>query len=628
MKRSEEAREKTKGAAARLLAAIGFCARETIEISAPTTALILLASALSAALNLSIPWALDAFARAAVTGDDLLPPLAVIALLALVIHPGTTLVRDFAWAGLCGRLIAKASEKGFSKALSMSAAWHADRQSGRVMRDVLRGATAMENLSDRIVYSFVPIPILFIGGAVGAFLHGGTVAAAALAFLLLAGNAIAFIHATRIVLPKTEIAADADSAVSGRMADALAGVAEIRASGAEPREEDGMRRLLDAWRRNATVAWNAGIIGHILQHQTLAVALVVILSLTAFAGPGALSPGDAAWFASTWVLLRASTINLGSEFRAAVKAAGEMRALSELLAETPGVIEAAEPKPFVGGAGRIDFVGVDFSYGTDARGLFRKLDVSFAPGSVTAIVGRSGSGKTTLVKLLLRLAEPTAGTILIDGADIASVRLRELRRAIALVPQEPVLFHRSVRENVAYGKPDASDAEIEEACAKARILDLVRSLPKGLDSVVGERGAKLSGGERQRVAIARALLSNRPILILDEATSALDVLSERLVKEAIEAASEGRTVIVIAHRLSTVRRAERIVVMDGGRIVESGNHDELISIDGIYAAMLKEGRDVIDAENVAPEEDDEGFEHGETEDPGDDDGSSDGKAPK
>ena len=252
-----------------------------------------------------------------------------------------------------------------------------------------------------------------------------------------------------------------------------------------------------------------------------------------------------------------------------------------LVADDPNAPKLSVPE------GHISFEGVGFRY-ADAEETDRVFDdftLDIPAGQRVGLVGRSGSGKTTLTTLLLRLEDLQRGRILIDGQDIAHVSQVSLRRHIAYVPQEPLLFHRSIRENIAYGKPEATEEEIRRAAEEANATEFIDRLPAGLDTQVGERGVKLSGGQRQRIAIARAILTDAPILVLDEATSALDSESERLIQDALERLMRGRTSIVVAHRLSTVASLDRIVVLSHGIIVEDGTHEGLVEAGGEYARL-------------------------------------------
>ena len=240
------------------------------------------------------------------------------------------------------------------------------------------------------------------------------------------------------------------------------------------------------------------------------------------------------------------------------------------------------------GKGGIRFHNVTFHYGSHLLPLYRDFSVAIRPGERVGLVGHSGSGKTTFVKLIQRLYDVNRGCILIDGQDIAGATQASLRSQIAIVQQEPILFHRSLAENIAYGRPGASQAEIEQAASQASAHDFICRLPKGYATMVGERGVKLSGGERQRVAIARAFLADAPILILDEATSSLDSESEVLIQNAMERLMVGRTTLIIAHRLSTVKALDRLLVFDRGRIVEEGRHEALVRLDGgIYRRLFE-----------------------------------------
>lgn len=267
------------------------------------------------------------------------------------------------------------------------------------------------------------------------------------------------------------------------------------------------------------------------------------------------------------------------------RAFGDASKMVQILDIEPKIKDPIKPAKLVEGNGRIVFDNVAFTHDGNEDALFKDFNVVLKPGEKIGLVGHSGSGKTTLTRLLLRFSDVDEGSVLVDGQDVRDITQNDLNSKIAYVPQEPLLFHRSLRENIAYGRKDVTDKEIMAIARKASAHDFIKNLPDGYDTLVGERGVKLSGGQRQRVAIARAMIKNAPILVLDEATSALDSESEALIQDALWRLMEGKTAIVIAHRLSTIQKMDRIIVLDNGKILEQGSHRELIRKNGKYAEL-------------------------------------------
>ncbi|WP_336810215.1 ABC transporter ATP-binding protein [Bosea sp. MMO-172] len=294
--------------------------------------------------------------------------------------------------------------------------------------------------------------------------------------------------------------------------------------------------------------------------------------------------GDFTGYVSALLLAAQPMRSLGNLNAIVQEAGASLKRYYALMDEKPRVLDRPDAKPLAVGAGEVAFRHLRFRYREDQRAL-EGIDLVAQGGRTMALVGRSGSGKSTLLALVPRLYDPTEGRIEIDGQDLRNVTLRSLRRQVGVVSQDVVLFDDSVRANIAFGRPEASEEEIVAAAKAAAAHEFIMAMPGGYDAPVGERGHKLSGGERQRIAIARAILKNAPILLLDEATSALDTESERLVQQALASLMKGRTTIVIAHRLSTIREADLIVVMDEGKVVETGSHDELLARDGAYARL-------------------------------------------
>ena len=304
---------------------------------------------------------------------------------------------------------------------------------------------------------------------------------------------------------------------------------------------------------------------------------------------GEMSLGDFTAF-YTWLLMLLGPMRmLGMALGMAQRATASGARLFEVLDTEPRIASPAEPAPLPEGRGRVELRNVTVHYEGAAEPSLRDVSLDVAPGTTVALVGPTGSGKTTLVQLLGRLYDPVEGAVLLDGADVRTLALEDLRRAVATVDDNPFLFSATVAENIAYARPDATREEIEEAARRAQAHEFIERLADGYDTLVGERGLTLSGGQRQRLAIARALVADPRVLILDDATSSVDASTESLIKAALAEAMEGRTTFVIAHRLSTIALADEIVVLEGGRIVAQGTHDELLEIDGLYREIVEKG---------------------------------------
>lgn len=304
---------------------------------------------------------------------------------------------------------------------------------------------------------------------------------------------------------------------------------------------------------------------------------------------GTMTIGDLVQFVIYSVMVAGSTGALSEIWGELQRAAGATERLAELLAAEDTIRDpvkaAALPRPL---KGDIRFEGVTFHYPSrPAQSALEGVDMTIRAGETVALVGPSGAGKSTVIQLIQRFWDPEVGRITLDGIDLTKLSRNDFRRAIALVPQDPVIFANSARENIRFGRPEASDAEVEAAAQAAAAHDFLTALPEGYDTFVGERGVMLSGGQKQRIAIARAILRDAPVLLLDEATSALDAESERAVQSAVERLSQGRTTLIVAHRLATVKKADRIVVFDQGRIVAEGSHDQLVAEGGLYARLAR-----------------------------------------
>ncbi|MFB9269060.1 ABC transporter ATP-binding protein [Bradyrhizobium erythrophlei] len=480
------------------------------------------------------------------------------------------------------------AQQAFMRVQRFSTDWHANSFAGSTVRKITRGMWALDLLNDTILMALLPSLVVLVGSMILLGLHWPSLGAViAIGSVIYVAMTMAF--QVRYVAPAARVSNAWDTKVGGTLADALTCNAVVKSFGAEEREDARLAGVVGRWRRRVRRTWYR-------YNHTGAAQLVVLLCFRTSVIGGAIllwaaghaTPGDVTYVLTSYYIIHAYLRDVGMHINNLQRSVNDMEELVAIHGEPLGIVDAVDATPIDIQGGRIVFDDVTFHYGGHRRPLYDGLAVDIRAGERVGLVGRSGSGKTTFVKLVQRLYDVSGGRILIDGQDIAKATQQSLRSQIAIVQQEPILFHRSLAENIAYGRPGASMDAIEHAARLANAHDFIMRLPKGYGTLVGERGVKLSGGERQRVALARAFLADAPVLILDEATSSLDSESEALIQEAMERLMKGRTSIVIAHRLSTVRSMDRILVFDRGEIVEQGTHKALTARPGgIYRGLFE-----------------------------------------
>ncbi|KKR01532.1 MAG: ABC transporter-related protein [Candidatus Nomurabacteria bacterium GW2011_GWC2_39_41] len=379
--------------------------------------------------------------------------------------------------------------------------------------------------------------------------------------------------------------AEQDSRISGRLADVFSNILAVKFFSARSKEIDSFGKYTAEGAKRSKKASFMGAKIDLIQHlliicvQGITLYLVITLWLQ-----GQISTGTVVLIETYMVIVSNNLWEFGNSLTRFMKSIADMQEMVDIFEIIPDILDPKNPEALKMKEGRIIFHNVSFKYQMGEE-VLTDFNLDIKPGERVGIVGHSGAGKSTITKLLLRFNDITEGSITIDGQDIRNVTQDDLRSVISYVPQEPILFHRPIKENINYGKIDASQEEVIDVAIKAHADDFISKLPKGYDTLVGERGVKLSGGERQRVAIARAMLKDSPILMLDEATSSLDSISESYIQDAFTELMKGKTTIVIAHRLSTIQKMDRIIVLDKGKIVEEGTHKELLSKDGLYADL-------------------------------------------
>jgi ATP-binding cassette subfamily B protein len=552
-------------------------------------ALALLLIVAAKLVNLYVPVAL----KQIVDGLNVEPSLLLLPVGLLLAYGaariGVTLfneLRQVVFARVMARTSRQVTLKVFGHLLGLSLKFHLDRRTGGVARDVERGGSAISELLDWTLYTIVPtlLEVLLVTAVLVwaydwgfAFITLGTLLAYSLWTLAVTEWRTRFYRA----------AVEADTRANERAVDSLLNYETVKYFNNEAHEsaryDQNLRHL-----ENAKVKSTQSLALLNLGQSVVIASGVSAMMWRAAAGvvAGELSIGDLVLVNAYQLQLSAPLFVLGMMYRQVKQALTNMERLFGLLDQRQDVQDAPTAQPLLSSRPRLSFEAVHFGY-DPRREILHGVSFEVPPGGTVAVVGHSGSGKSTLARLLYRFYDVDGGHIRIDGRDLRELTQASLRAAIGIVPQDTVLFNDSIYYNIGYGRPEASRAEVEAAARAAHIHEFIERLPDGYQTQVGERGLKLSGGEKQRVAIARALLKNPAILIFDEATSALDSKSEKAIQAALERIQVGRTTLVIAHRLSTVMEADRILVLDAGRIIESGSHRELLAADGSYAQMWR-----------------------------------------
>jgi ATP-binding cassette subfamily B protein len=486
------------------------------------------------------------------------------------------------------RLMTRMASDAFWRVQRFATDWHANNFAGSIVRRITRGIWAVDMLDDTLLLALLPAVLVLIGCPLLLGLRwpvmGLLVGAGALVYV-----GISVSLSLGWIAPAARLSNAQDTRMGGALADAITCNTAVKSFGAEGREDARLATVLGKWGRRTRRTWLfASHSGAAQMIALLALRTLVVGSAIWLWWRGRASAGDVTFVLTSYFIVHGYLRDTGQHIANLQRGVNEMEEMVGFESQPLGVADRADARPIRVGAGAIVFDRVTFRYGMQTESLFRDFSIRIEPGERVGLVGHSGSGKTTFVKLLHRLYDVTGGRILVDGQDIAHVTQDSLRAQLALVPQEPLLFHRSLAENIAYGRPGAKPWEIEEAARLANAHEFIERQAKGYATLVGERGVKLSGGERQRVALARAFLANAPVLVLDEATSSLDSESEALIQEAMQRLMAGRTAIVIAHRLATVRMLDRILVFDRGEVVEEGRHEELVrKMGGIYRRLFE-----------------------------------------
>ncbi len=524
-------------------------------------------------------------------------------------------IRDAIFAKVGQRAVRELSIRTFRHLHALSLKFHLERRTGGLSRIISRGTAGVDTVLRFSLFNTFPtaLEIALVAGAL-TWSFGWIYAAVILGTVVLY---LWFTYAAtewRISIRRDMNEADTDA--NTKAIDSLLNFETVKYFGNEEHEAARFDVSMLQYEKAAVKTWVSLAVLNAGQTVIFAAGLTIVMAMSAYAiTKGQATIGDFVMINALMVQLYMPLNFIGSSYREIKQGLIDVEGMFSLLSVNAEITDKPGAVPLKASKGELAFENVSFAYDHE-RPIIRGLTFTVPAGHTVAIVGPSGAGKSTISRLLYRFYEVTAGRITIDGQDIAGITQKSLRAAIGMVPQDTVLFNDTIRYNIRYGRPDASDAEVEAAAKMAQIHKFVLSLPKGYDSMVGERGLKLSGGEKQRVSIARTILKGPPILVLDEATSALDSFTEQEIQAALRKVSKGRTTLVIAHRLSTVVDADEIIVLDGGKIAERGTHDKLLRKKGIYAAMWNRQREADQARRLLTQAETEKLNESEDRTPG------------